>query len=456
MIWRNSLGLALLAALGTPVVASAQAAEPRAEHGTARPLTEADVVALAVRESPGVLAARQEATAAAAESAAADRLRFPDLVVSGRYTRLSSIPARYRTLSLPSADGAVANVVIPEHLDNFTARAALVVPLTDAWLSLAANARAQGELSTAKRIEVQAAQARAAFEARAAFLLHRRAQVALHVSQSALETISAQANDQENRVRAGTAPGSSALTFEAARNAAIARVRLAEAEVVASEASVRVFLPTALANAPLVVDAVPRRVEVHQQTVERAPTLLAADAAVRAADTRAEAEQLAMLPRISVVGGVELSAPNPRAFAMSNLEAVPSWDVSVQLDWSLSSLTTGISHHDRAVAEREALRARAEEIRRTLEAQRRAAVAARSSADARARAARQGVTTASQLANARRSELAVGIATPLDVTTAEAEYIRAQLEAADAELDLHLADARIEYAVGKVPTIDAP
>jgi outer membrane protein TolC len=445
--------VALLLGIDLQRAGAARAAEPSVATAAPfghLPLTEAEVVALAVRDAPSVMAAQHDAAAADAAHTAAERARLPDVAVSARATRLSSIPARYRTLPLPSADGVRTNVTIPQVLDSWGARANVVVPLSDTWLALAANARALGQLAAAKDLEIQATRATVAYEARAAFLIYRRAQVARRVSESALRALEAQVREQDQRVQAGTAPGSSSLTFYAARDGAFARLRRAESEVAASEAAVRSFLPAALADVPLGIEG-SARPTFARGSIEAAAVLRAAEAAVRAADTRADAQRLAMLPHLNLVGGIELSAPNPRAFAVDSAEVVPSWDISLTLDWSLSSLTTGSALHDQALAEREALRARVEGIRRTLIRERQAAVAARSSAEARVSAALLGVTTATRLAQARRNELVVGMATPLDVTNAESELVRAELEAADAELDLRLAEAQLAYAEGHVP-----
>jgi outer membrane protein TolC len=438
-----------IAALLAGSILALSTAEARADD-LEGPLTEARVVAMAAREAPSVIAAVHDADAAEAERTAVDRARLPDLVITGRYTRLSSIPSRFRTLSVPFPDGTEARFGIPQLLNSATARAAVVVPLTDAWLGLAANARALGHVATAKRIELEAAQARAAYEARAAFLLYRRSRGALRIAESAVAVAEAQEGDQKRRVSAGTAAPSTALTFEVAMNAAVARLRAAEADVAATEAGVRTFVPASLAAAPLVIDEGPGA-PLSTGTMGTPPALRAAEAAARAADTRAEAETLAMLPRLSLVAGAEVSAPHPRAFAVTSLVGVPSWDVSVQLDWSLTAVTTGSARADRAVAEGAALRARAEEIRRQLHWQRTSALAARISAEARVAAGRASVATTTKLTEARQNELAAGAATPLDVTTAEAERVRARLELIDAELDLRLSEARIAFTSGYVP-----
>lgn len=458
----NRFIFAMLASLTTVSFAElAEAAESTgAEEAARRSVTapetslgEARIVELAAREAPVVAASKHDASAAEAQHSAAERARLPDLAVSARYTRLSSIPSRFRTLSVPFPDGTQARFDIPQLLDAYGARATLIVPISDAWLGLSANARAIGNLAQAKRIEVEATRARVAFEARAAFLVYQRASFARRVAESALTTAKSQSDEQQQRVLAGTASPSSSLAFDAARNLATARLRIAEADVSSAEAAVRAFLPESTANVPLATEGeafVPPR-----GGIEGSPVLRAAEAAIAASDARVDAETLAMLPRLSLVAGAEVMAPSARAFAVSELVAVPAWDVSIQLDWSLSSVTTGTARQSQAESEREAARARAVAVKRELEAQRAAARAARASAEARVSAGRNAVETAKKLAETRRTELAAGVATALDLTNAESESVRAELEQIDATLELRLAEARLAYTAGYTPPVSS-
>ena len=412
-------------------------------------LTAKDVAAIAAREAPAVMAARREVEGSEADKAVVNRARYPEVAVTARYSRLSSIPERLRTLSLPFPDGTSASLILPEFRNASSARVALVVPLTDAWLGLAANVEALGHVTEAKRLELAAMQAQVSFEARSAFLFYRRAVGARRIAASAIEILSAQLEDQEKRVRAGSASGSTTLTFEAARNAAAARLHICEAETVAAEAAVRVFLPTSLSSVPFALEDEPSPL-VPSEDIQNWPLLRAALAAVSAADARVSAETLSMLPHLALVAGASVDAPSQRAFAASKLEAVPSWDITLQLEWNLSSLTVGAAKKDRAIADREALRFRAEEARRRLEAQRIGALAAKSGAQSRVAAAEAGVATARKLSAARRAELASGFATPLDLTAAESEHVRAELEQEDAVLELRVAEARLAFVGGYI------
>jgi outer membrane protein TolC len=267
-------------------------------------------VAAAALSSPRLAAARAALSSAEAEHGIAVHARLPDVLLSARVARLSSMPARYRTISIPTPDGGAEEVVLPQLLDGYAVRAALTVPLSDAWLGLAAAARAAGD----------------------AELALRRAWAARQIARTSLDVANHLAEGQSERVLAGTAAPSSQLTFDAARSDAAARVRSADVAVSAAEAALKVFLPRDAASLALEPDDAPP----HARHGARGSSLshpeeraLAAD--VHAAEERTAAETLAMLPKLSLVAGADVTAPSPRAFALSRLVGVPAWDVAVQL-----------------------------------------------------------------------------------------------------------------------------
>jgi outer membrane protein TolC len=111
-------------------------------------------VALALADHPHIDAAEAERDAAAEAARAGRRALIPDVQLTGRYTRLSSIPAHYRTYG---------EIVFPQLLDNFGARAQLVVPISELFLNLAASARALGHAADAAELEVLSARAQIAY-----------------------------------------------------------------------------------------------------------------------------------------------------------------------------------------------------------------------------------------------------------------------------------------------------
>jgi outer membrane protein TolC len=203
------------------VAESAQPAIDATEDDGAMLLDEAKVVTLALADHPHIEAAEADRDAAAEARRAGRRALIPDVQLSGRYTRLSSIPTQYRSLN---------GFTFPQLLDSFGARAQLVVPLSELFLNLAASARALGHLAEAAELELVSARAPIAYEARAAFLNYWRSKLALATAVETTRAASSQVRDQRARQEAGTVARNDVLTFEVALDQAVLGEQRAQAD----------------------------------------------------------------------------------------------------------------------------------------------------------------------------------------------------------------------------------
>jgi len=417
-----------------------------ASHAFAQPLPldERSVVALALAEHPAVDAARAEQRAADASYSGAKWGMVPNVQVTARYTRLSNIPARYR-----SFDG----FVFPILLNNLGVRADLAVPVSDLVLGLAANLRALGQAAKASEIEVANARAQVAYEARVAFLAYWRGKLALDTSAELVHAADSQLRDQRTREAAGTVARNDVLTFEVALDSALMREHATRSELASAEASLRAFFPS-LASRELVVPTLADeelRTEALGAVPEKdsPPRIAALEAQAAAASERASAASLDRLPKLSLVGGIEVAAPNPRVFVQDRLLFIPSWDVGVRLEWSLSQLTVGGATVDRERAQHQALLARVEDTRRKLHAERSGALRELELVHARVERALLHVQHAEALAAARRGELETGTTLPVNVVLAEADLAQAKNSLVQAVVERALALAKLDFVQGR-------
>jgi outer membrane protein TolC len=440
--------------------ASAQPASPQAASPQAAPdgvmLEEGRVIEMALRSHPNLKAARAAKDAAEAAALAASLARVPELRVSGRYTRLSNIPEEYRSFG---------GAVFPQFLDNFSARATLSIPLSDTFLGLAASARAAGKAADAALLDEVTTRAEVAYEARVAFFSFWSRCLGLELAQDALRAAERNLADQKARLDAGTSARNEALVFEGALDVAKLNLESARAAQVGAEAGLRVFLPDlgtrTLQVAPLdhatatrmPFESAWRSASHGSQPSQLAtpPRIVSLERQADAAEARADAATLNLLPKLSAVANAEVAAPNSRVFVLSRLVALPSWDVGVQLEWSFSQLTVERENARQARAQHAALAARVEGARRQLEAERATAKALGRAAEARLQIASERVERASALAKARRAELAAGTAVALHVTLAESDVVRAKSELIDAFIERAQATARLEFIEGRVP-----
>lgn len=423
---------------GVLVLASVRTA--RAETKVA--LGEAEVVAIALRAHPTIDAANAARDAADAQADAAFRARIPDLQLVGRYARLSSIPFRYR-----SFDG----LAFPQFLDSVSGRANVSIPLTDAFLGLAAAARAAGKNAEAAELQVVATRAEVAYDARAAFLGFWRKKLALDTATELVRAAENNAIDQRNRAAAGTVAKNDVLPFETQLDEATMGLELARGELVAAEASLRTFLPE-LRDRELVVPGLPAEPPEPPRVPAppvQPPRLAVLDQQARAAEARADGASLDRLPKLSLFASGEIAAPNPRAFVLNRLVPLPSWEAGAQLQWSFSQLTVGGAQTRAARAEHAGLVAKLVDAKRKLDAERTGTTALLAAAHERVRSAQARVQHAQDLARARRGELEAGTALPLNVVLAESDLARAKNAFVDAFVERALSRARLDFIDGR-------
>lgn len=447
----SALMLAARLADAAPQSAAETVEASPAQPTDSRPETLIDerrVVELALADHPTIQAAIEAKRAAEAGYDAAQRARIPDLSVSARYARLSSIPARYR-----SFDG----FTFPQLLDQLGARAELSVPLSNAFLGLAAAARAAGREAEAREIEIVSTRAQVTYEARVAFLQYWSMKLALENADELVRAAESNAIDQRNRKAAGTVAQNDVLEFEVALDAAVMSRQAAEAELVSAEATLRTFLPR-LADQKLKVSAELDRGDRPGPRPLPAPAsppqLASIEAQSRAAEARADNATLARLPTLAAYAAGDVSAPSPRVFVLTRLVAIPTWEVGVRLEWSLSQLTVGGARATQARSEHAILLARLADAKRKLEAERTGAIGVLNLTDTRVQRARERVERASALAKARRGELDAGTALPLNVVLAEADLARAKNEHVAAVVARALSMAKLDFVDGRTAPSD--
>ncbi|AKT41347.1 TolC family protein [Chondromyces crocatus] len=407
-------------------------------------LDETTVAAMALRTHPSVDASRAALGAARAAATGADLARIPELDLSARYTRLSRIPAEYTTLG---------GLVFPQLLDSLGARAQLTLQLTDTFLGLAATARAAGHDASAAALKLVATRAQVAYDARLAFLDYWSRSLALVNATELLRAAESNATDQRRRKATGTVAPNDVLPFETALDDAAMNLERARGDLAAAEATLRIYIPD-LVGKPLAVRPLPSIPEGAPPPATPKPTtmpprLAALEHQARAADARTDSASLSRLPRLTLYGAADISAPSPRVFVLDRLVAIPTWEVGARLEWSLSQATVGSARTAQARHEHRALVARLAAARLTLDAEREATRRLLEAAHARLQRARDRVDHATELAHARRGELDAGTALPLDVVLAETDLVRARNEHIAAHVERAMSRAKLDFLDGR-------
>jgi outer membrane protein TolC len=411
-------------------------------------LSEQEVERRVRSASPAVRAQRAAVATADAERDRASRAVVPDLQLSARYTRLSSVPEEFRrlSLSLPGVPMMDA-VVFPQLLDQFVARAQVTFAVSDLFTRALPALHAAGQRAEAVRYEAQANEARAVLDAQAAYLAWLRARAAVSIARATRESFERQREDVVRRVTAGQIPLSQQLPLDVTLTSLRRQEIALEAGLRGAESALRAQL--ALGNEPLVAtDESEEPVPLSATDARTRPELLALDANARALSSQSRAAAGSIAPSLSVTGGLDIAAPNPRAFAQSTIVPLATWDLSVQLSWSLAQVLDGEASLRVVSAQRRALEAQRDALARAIDAE---IVATRADFEGSLRRldeARRGLVAAEALATQRRGAFSAGAATATELTLAEADLLRQRLELADARLEARASRARLRFALG--------
>jgi len=427
------------------------ASVPSRGHAQEAPLklTLDEAIARAEQNSHRVaeLLAGVEAAAAAEAGRRADDM--PIVAVRGWYTRTNHVKAFavLRPILPPQ-------VLYPDVPDNYHARLDLQWPIYTGGRSNALERAAHAEREAAS-FDVAAARADLRLEATRAFWALVTARQTQEVLARSLDSIDAHVAELRARLDQGLIPPNELLSAEAQQS----RQRLlaidaqnlrgiAEADLrrVIGEDDPRSIEPAAPLDPPAQTEAdvaalvaAPRRVR---------PERAALDNRVEAARERETAASAAAKPHVSIAGGYDYARPNPSIFPRAD-EWNDSWDVSVNLRWSLWDGGRRRAEEASAAAGTRALLARTSEFDRNLafEIEQRRLQA--QSAHAAIAAAEDGVRAAVEARRVVGERFNAGVATSAEVLDAQTDVLQAELTRTRAIADARLALARLDRALGR-------
>ena len=382
----------------------------------------------------------------------------PAVAAQAGYTRTNHVDVF--AIALP---GRPSQVVYPDIPDTYRGRLDLQWPIYTGGRGDALERAARAERDATVE-DLAAARADLRLEITRAFWALVTARETEAVLARSLEAIGAQVTDLRSRLASGLiAPNdvSSAeaqqshqrlLALEASNQRAIAEADLRRLTgVTAARLEPRVPPPDPRAPESVTV-TVPESVTVTVPesvtvTLSR-PERRALARREQAAEARAQAIDATARPQIAIAGGYDYARPNPRIFPRV-AEWRPSWDVSVNLTWSLWDAGRRAAEAGEARATARAVRARAEDFDRqvTFEIEQRRLELASS---------RQAITAADDevgaAAEAERvvgERYRVGVATSTDVLEAQVARLQAELDRTRAIAGVRLAEARLQRALGK-------
>jgi outer membrane protein len=395
------------------------------------------------------IGARQAASAAVVDVRRSAGM--PVLTLQAGYTRTNHVKGF--SLPNPSAPGQVVTLYsdVP---DNVRTRIDLQWPIymggrTDA---LARAARAEADAVGHDR---QAAQADLKLEITRAYWSLVTAGASVRVLEQALARLDAHLTAVRDRQQAGLVPPSDVMLSEAQRSRQ--QMLLIEArnlkEVANDDLRRLVGLPSDAvveANDALAPPPPPAALPAALVGQARAgrPERQAIEARIASADRLRRAANAGRLPSLAFEGGFDYARPNPSIFPRTP-NWKDSWDLSVNMNWSLWDGGRAKAEAAQALANRRAAEEGLLEFDSTLESDIRQQRLNLESALAAITAADDAVRSATEARREVSDRYAAGIATNTDALDAQVALLQSELDRTRAVAEARLAAARLDRVLGR-------
>jgi outer membrane protein len=187
-----------------------------------------------------------------------------------------------------------------------------------------------------------------------------------------------------------------------------------------------------------------------RQAEGRRPELKAASFAAVSYDKKADALRSKTLPRLDALAQSTFANPNQRYFPQKD-EFNSSWQVGVQLSFSINDTLNGTSEMAAARAQAKSAKAQHAQLLDAVRTEVTEAVLASRTARAALKSSTRRLAAAEDSYRARHERFLVGQATFVELTEAQTELFNAKLELVQAQVGVRVASARIAYVSGRAP-----
>jgi outer membrane protein len=406
-------------------------------------LDEATARGLEASHRVAEIAARQEAARAVEDQQKATST--PQVALQAGYTRTNHVDE----FGIPGG-----RLIYPDVPDNVRSRIDLQWPIYTGGRTSALMRAAAGETRAIEQ-DRDAARADLKLDITRAYWAVITARASVDVVDQALTRIGSHLDDVRNQLNVGLVPPNEVLSLEAQQ--ARQQMLLIEAQNLAETASADFRRLVGLT--PETPFELADRIDAPSAVSQQTSTLVEAARAGRAdrkaleirigalGDRKAAAEA-GRLPLIATVGGYDVGRPNPKIFPRQAAWK-PSWDIGVNLTWSLFDGGRVRAETAEAAANQRAAEERLKDFDANVDLEVRQRAADLASADAAIAAAEVGVRSATEARRVVANRFSAGVATNTDVLDAQVVLLQAELDRTRALANAHLAAARLDRAVGR-------
>ncbi len=421
--------------------------EARAQAPVRLTLDDALVRAVETSHRLAEMDARRASLDAAAQGQdATDR---PVVSLQAGYTRTNHVPRFFVQDPLGRL-----TLLYPDLPNNYRTRIDLQWPIYTGGRADALTRAARADADALGQ-DRAAAQADLRLEVTRAYWSLVTARASVGVVEQALARMDAHLGDARSRLQNGLVPPSDVLSSEALRSRQ--QMLLIEARNLQESAATDLRRLVGLQpDAPVEIDAAlippPAPAAIAAALVDQArlgrPERRAFEIRMQGADERQAAAKAGRRPTITVGAGDDFSKPNPAIFPRTD-EWQNTWDVGVDLNWSLWDGGRVGSEVAVAVANRRAVEAGLREFDAMLDSDVRQRRLDLESALAGIASAEDGVRSATEARRVLAERYSAGISTNTDALDAQSALMQAELDRTRAIADARLAAARLDRALGR-------
>jgi outer membrane protein TolC len=376
----------------------------------------------------------------------------PQLTLTARVQRLSAVDP----ITFPGPDGTDINVSSPA--TNYYTNAGLTVPLSDYLLSLVHALRGASSNRDAAELEERAARVTSASNARLAYYDWVRARLETVVAEQALTDASAQLTRMQALFSVGRAAQADLLQAQAFQ--ADAQLSLSQSRTRSSVTEERLRLAMhagpgeSLSVGEDVLAAFPANEEgngleeLYREALAGRLELRALERSHAALEDSRHVESVSALPRLDAIGNFTYANPNPRIFPSDDAWNT-SWDVGLQLTWTVNELGIGGRRASTVGSQVTQLEQRRINVEEQLRIEVVSALGALVEARQNIATAEQGERAATAAYEARQRLQEQGMGTALELIQAETARVRARLNLVYAHIAVRVARTQLDHALGR-------
>lgn len=427
----------------------------------------ADTVAARAVSTSYSLQARQQEVRAAVEQVNQAVVNFiPRITPSVRYTRLSNFhnpslgnivfaknPGPVQDIRLVEA----VPLAFPIYINQTLIQLNITVPLLDYVMRIPFAYSAARSNERAAALNARASELQIAADARVLYYTWARSRLQVAIAEQALDQARQHATTVRHLQEAGVASRADLMRIEAQVASSELFVASAHDAAAVLEDQVRVAmhdpqrepyeiaedLRVALEAAPL-----PAAPMLIAQAWEKRLEIQSLQASVDVARAQQRVAQGGILPRLDAFADLVHADPNPR-YLPPNTEFKTTWDVGVQLSWTLNDIPTGAFASAGADARAEQVAAQCGALQDQLRSEVMQASESLREADLSVESTKHGLGAAQESYRVRTDLFANGRATSVELTDSQTDLTRARLDAVGAHINQRIARVRLAHATGQ-------